>query len=353
MPEPELTKPVAAFTADQTAGDAPLTVQFSNTSTGVIAGYVWSFGDGSVSHDKEPSHVYADPGNYPVTLTVFNAEGSDVETLRVDITAPDVYDVPSIAETVGDLIPSIRAALRRPSEQKLRYKDILDVINDLLRGYSRDLNVSELDHRTDEAQCVLSHIGGNDYLLTIPGITEVEAMQLKFLRNASRQSEPNSEIWTEATIVPLDYYAERASQDRFIASFYAGVVVDDGVKVKLSLDKETVENSVWKIRYRKPIIRLLTIAAKTPLPADFLPMLKLEAVLMSLPRMRDDTEAFYDWRKANQPIFVQQIADWRERWDAFLNTSTQPNRVPKTAANSYRGFGGKRPQHTVERGRTD
>ena len=35
-----------------------------------LTGFSWSFGDGSGSSDQNPSHTYASPGNYPVSLTV-------------------------------------------------------------------------------------------------------------------------------------------------------------------------------------------------------------------------------------------------------------------------------------------
>lgn len=48
-------------------------VQFTNTSTNPET-YSWSFGDGAVSVEKSPVHVYASPGVYLVELTV-NANG--------------------------------------------------------------------------------------------------------------------------------------------------------------------------------------------------------------------------------------------------------------------------------------
>jgi PKD domain len=350
MPEPELQAPTAAFTADEQSGEAPLTVVFTNTSTGTIVGYAWSFGDGESSSDKEPTHIFTNPGNYAVSLTVFNEKGSTTVVYRIDVSAPDEVTPPALAETVGDLIPSIRASLRRPSDAKLHYRDVLDVINDLLRGYSRDLHVSEQDHRTDEAQCVFNHLDGSDYLLTIDGVSEVEPMELKYVPSAELRTDPQSQAWREMTIVPLDYYSERHQRDAAVCSFFAGLVLANGVKVKINLDQDTIEQSVWKIRYRVPLLRLLTLTAKTPLPADFIPMLKLEAVLMCLPRMRDDSKEFYAWRKANEPIFMGMVAAWRGRWKDFLDTNTEPNYAPKTSANDYRRQRTRPSRYTIERG---
>ncbi len=69
--------PVADFTATPTSGNAPLLVQFTDTSMGNPTGWVWNFGDGSISTQQNPYHLYKDPGVYSVTLSVRNSAGSD------------------------------------------------------------------------------------------------------------------------------------------------------------------------------------------------------------------------------------------------------------------------------------
>lgn len=44
--------------------------QFTDTSTGNPTWWSWSFGDGTTSTQQSPSHCYASPGTYTVTLTV-------------------------------------------------------------------------------------------------------------------------------------------------------------------------------------------------------------------------------------------------------------------------------------------
>jgi len=72
--------PVAEFTADRTSGDAPLTVQFADQSTGAIESRTWNFGDGGQSAAVNPTHVYQAAGTYTVSLTVVGPGGSDTET---------------------------------------------------------------------------------------------------------------------------------------------------------------------------------------------------------------------------------------------------------------------------------
>ena len=69
------------FTADLTSGPVPLTVNFTDQSTGDITSWSWDFGDGATSTEQNPSHTYTDAGTYTVSLAVGNQCGSaDTET---------------------------------------------------------------------------------------------------------------------------------------------------------------------------------------------------------------------------------------------------------------------------------
>lgn len=61
------------FTADEIEGVPPLTVHFTDTSTGDPTEWLWSFGDGTDSLVKNPDHTYSSDGNYTVTLLARNA----------------------------------------------------------------------------------------------------------------------------------------------------------------------------------------------------------------------------------------------------------------------------------------
>jgi len=70
----------ANFSAAPTRGPAPLTVSFRDLSTGTVNSWNWSFGDGTTSTERNPSHTYNESGSYTVSLTVTGPEGSDTET---------------------------------------------------------------------------------------------------------------------------------------------------------------------------------------------------------------------------------------------------------------------------------
>jgi PKD repeat protein len=77
--------PAVSFTAQPVTGTAPLTVGFTDQSSGQITGWAWSFGDGQTSNQQNPVHAFTAPGTYQVTLTVSGPGGTATagETIRV------------------------------------------------------------------------------------------------------------------------------------------------------------------------------------------------------------------------------------------------------------------------------
>jgi len=72
-----LNLPRADFSADKTRGGTPMTVKFTDASTGSPTAWKWDFGDGITSVDQNPMHTYTTLGVYTVTLTASNANGQD------------------------------------------------------------------------------------------------------------------------------------------------------------------------------------------------------------------------------------------------------------------------------------
>jgi len=74
------TLPVANFSANKTVGTVPMTVQFTDESTGAPSAWSWNFGDGSTAISQHPLHTYVNAGTYTVSLTATNAGGSNTTT---------------------------------------------------------------------------------------------------------------------------------------------------------------------------------------------------------------------------------------------------------------------------------
>jgi len=70
----------ADFTASPTSGTLPLTVTFTNLSSGDYTMSLWNFGDGITSTLTNPTHTYTTTGTYTVTLTVGDEVDSNTVT---------------------------------------------------------------------------------------------------------------------------------------------------------------------------------------------------------------------------------------------------------------------------------
>jgi len=76
-----LNPPICEWTASPIGGMHPLTVQFTDLSSGTPLVWLWTFGDGTTSALKNPLKVYAIPGTYTVSLTVTNGAGQSFKTV--------------------------------------------------------------------------------------------------------------------------------------------------------------------------------------------------------------------------------------------------------------------------------
>ncbi|MGA2139700.1 MAG: PKD domain-containing protein [Verrucomicrobiia bacterium] len=73
--------PVANFLVSLTNGAAPLTVDFTDVSTGTITNWFWDFGDNTtmdMALPANPTHTYEIPGTYSVELVVSGPTGVSV-----------------------------------------------------------------------------------------------------------------------------------------------------------------------------------------------------------------------------------------------------------------------------------
>ncbi|HZF01580.1 MAG TPA: protease pro-enzyme activation domain-containing protein [Methylomirabilota bacterium] len=68
--------PTANFSASPTNGISPLTVSFTNLSSGAT-NYNWNFGDGQISASANPIHVYTNTGSFTVMLNAIGAGGTN------------------------------------------------------------------------------------------------------------------------------------------------------------------------------------------------------------------------------------------------------------------------------------
>jgi gliding motility-associated-like protein len=74
--------PTVDFTAPVTAGCAPTTINFQDLSTpgsAPIRAWIWNFGNGASSSQRNPAYTYTQGGNFNVTLLVVDQNGCNSE----------------------------------------------------------------------------------------------------------------------------------------------------------------------------------------------------------------------------------------------------------------------------------
>jgi len=152
--------PSASFTQDRTAGNAPLTVNFSDTSLGEVTGWLWNFGDGTTSNLQNPSHTYGAAGLYDVSLTVNGPGGSNsiLSPDLISVTEPGslVVDFVAIGATTGPA--PLRVRLRAVNVQGIATSGVFDF------GDGTTANVS-----TNNARVSHTYAAPGSYTVTLTG----------------------------------------------------------------------------------------------------------------------------------------------------------------------------------------
>ena len=82
--------PAASFTASTQNPAVNSLVLFTDASAGGPTAWSWDFGDGGVSSERNPTHVYRSAGVFTARLTASNSSGSGSATLSVTVTSAGV-----------------------------------------------------------------------------------------------------------------------------------------------------------------------------------------------------------------------------------------------------------------------
>ena len=84
----------ADFSVDKTGGCSPLTVSFTNRSTGTTSNtiYKWDFGNVNTAAIPNPGAIYTQVNSYTVTLTVTDGNQSSVKTEQITVYSKPAVD---------------------------------------------------------------------------------------------------------------------------------------------------------------------------------------------------------------------------------------------------------------------
>jgi PKD repeat protein len=106
---------------------------FTQTKKSKIIGYFWYFGDGREDNEEKTSHIYYEPGDYPVTLKVLNDLGGLGEAaITVRIFTNNTKKLSRYPENLVFFIPS-----ERTSSGVVNWENILKAIP-ITKWYNRD-----------------------------------------------------------------------------------------------------------------------------------------------------------------------------------------------------------------------
>ena len=102
-----LNAPIADFSYTPVPGVEKIAVQFideskSDQSSGGPTSWMWEFGDGTTSSLQSPSHIFAEPGTYKVTLSIGNANGEGQSVTKdVQIVSANPTPVPVPVQSIN------------------------------------------------------------------------------------------------------------------------------------------------------------------------------------------------------------------------------------------------------------
>lgn len=118
--------PYADFSFDPEYGEAPLSVIFTNKSS-AASSYLWNFGDGGISTQKDPVYLFNQSGVYNVLLTSFNTylcPDTAQYPVFVIYTPIDVTVGLALAQVSADNYLSVSAQIRNSGFQKIKKLEI-------------------------------------------------------------------------------------------------------------------------------------------------------------------------------------------------------------------------------------
>jgi PKD repeat protein len=117
-------KPVTSFTTqDVNACSGDYVAAFTNTTTGNISSYVWTFNDGTISTDINPTHTYTNAGSYIVKLLAISVSGcrdSISKTITLQSHLSSAFTINNVTQCINSNSFSFRSV--SAGQSNLTYK---------------------------------------------------------------------------------------------------------------------------------------------------------------------------------------------------------------------------------------
>ncbi len=227
--------PVANFTAGPTTGCDILTVEFTDLSSNAPISWAWTFGDGEISIEQDPYHIYNSPGTYSVTLEATNAVGSNSITMTDYIV---VGETPTIDYTVT------------PASGELTADGGIDVtVTDGTEPYD-----IVWDHDAMETSLILTDLVSGDYYITVTendGCEATEHIVVNWV-NGILESEFGYSIYPNPTenFLTIEFENEKAENIRIFNVLGELVYTTNTIDTKLVIDVAEFATGTYFVEFQ-------------------------------------------------------------------------------------------------------
>ena len=144
------SSPDALFFVDTAEPEVGQEVFFTNESENAVD-YEWDFGDGFISNDVHPSHIYTGTGTFDVILTAFSPNGlSDKATLTVEVMIPTLLEIEVLEYYDEYVVPNASVRL---------YPSLTD--------WDNETNIESEGYTNSRGKVVFSHLGPYVYYVDV------------------------------------------------------------------------------------------------------------------------------------------------------------------------------------------
>lgn len=167
------------FSIDKTSGCSPLTVSFTNKTTGASAGavYKWDLGNGNTSALASPSGVYTEERSYTVTLTVQDGNQTASKTATITVHPKPMVDfsasvVKGCIPVNTSFVPTVQAGSGNVTSYYWDFGDGVtqQSVYGLTHTYTQPQKASVILTATNNYGCYTT-VSKKDYVTVLPRLT--------------------------------------------------------------------------------------------------------------------------------------------------------------------------------------
>ncbi len=133
-------------------------VSFESIETDAQVSYLWNFGDGEISYETNPTHIYEHHGAYDVTLTLINKQTGE-EFTKIKHDAVQILPVPKTYFTYNE-------ESKKHDDNKLSYPYTIFKVKDVEKGTSYKWNFGN-NHISTGKETKTTYQKADNYIVTL------------------------------------------------------------------------------------------------------------------------------------------------------------------------------------------